>query len=119
LAAMRAAFESMLAEFEPVRPELEFDRQRRQGGGPGIGAGWEAGIRTPIPWSREQCRHSPRLRSASVCSSLSTTTSVGFGLFRCAPAQVVSMCLTRLGSQPASLSGHGFKPALRLAFQSC
>ena len=51
--------------------------------------------------------------------SLSTTTSVGFGLFRCAPVQIVSMCLTRRGSQPVSLSGHGFKPALGLAFQSC
>jgi hypothetical protein len=50
---------------------------------------------------------------------LSVTTSLRFGPSRCAAVQIVSMCLTRLGSQPVSLSGHGFKPAMGLAFQSC
>jgi len=67
------------------------------GCGHGSTAGWEAGIRTPIPWSREPLTGSRPLLSVSFHAVFLDVTSVVFRPFRCVLAQRVSLCLTPLG----------------------
>src|SRR5438445_2004964 len=55
--------------------------------------GWEAGIRTPIPWSRERCTGAT-LWSVQFQAVSLATSSVRFTLLCCAPVQFVSSCLT-------------------------
>ena len=56
--------------------------------------GWEAGIRTPIPWSRDPFTHFGALRSASFQAVFHAKASVCFGPVRYARVQRVSLCLT-------------------------
>jgi len=59
----------------------------------GLKIGWEAGIRTPMTWSRERCTRSLPLPFVRFHAVLFVTASVCSFLFSCAPVQRVSLCL--------------------------
>jgi hypothetical protein len=61
---------------------------------PGIGLGWEAGIRTPIPWSRERFTRFGLLRCASFAAVVLADAPVGSLQSRSALVQFVSSCLS-------------------------
>ncbi len=63
--------------------------------------GWEAGIRTPITWSRERCTRSLPLPSVRFHAVLFVTASVCSFLFACARVQRVSLCLIVSQGHPA------------------
>jgi hypothetical protein len=56
--------------------------------------GWEAGIRTPITWSREPFTESRLLSSVRFHAVFLAITSAGSLPFRCVLVQRVSLCLT-------------------------
>jgi hypothetical protein len=59
--------------------------------------GWEAGIRTPIPWSREPLTGFRAFPSVRFSTVLFATTSAWFVPHHSALVQCVSMCLTLFG----------------------
>ena len=82
--------------------------------------GWEAGIRTPIPWSRERCLDDGRLRSAPFCSG---SLDPLFGLLSSVLLRSRAMCLNvshpswpRRHPRVAGRRGHAFEvPILRFS----
>ena len=63
-----------------------------------VAIGWEAGIRTPITWSRGRFTRCGLLRSVLFPAVFHDGISIRSGPFRSVPVQVVSLCLSRLSS---------------------